>query len=161
MVADAIPPPPPAPKSTIPPDPQAARMKSLANVIATTAALVGAFGALMKPTDNSATKAGYEQLAVSLKAISEENAKLHDDQVALRSYLDGYVKAQDQKSRDIADATVAVATAAPSAGARAKPPPQAVAAAAAPPSPAPPDPGPRPPVVQPPTFDQVVQKAAK
>lgn len=66
----------------------ALKLKSLANVIATVAALVVGIGGFFKPQDQSVTKAAYQELSTAVKKLSEDNAKNHDDIVALRAYLE-------------------------------------------------------------------------
>jgi hypothetical protein len=83
--------------SSIPPsDPKAQQLKSWANIIATTAALVTAVGALLKPADTTATKNTYEQLKASIEETNNVVKQDHDDMVALHNYLQGYFASNTQ-----------------------------------------------------------------
>jgi hypothetical protein len=81
-----------------PPDPKAQRLKSWANIIATTAALVTAVGALIRPQDQTATKNAYEQLKTSIEQTNQNVQSNHDDVVALHNYLQGYFASNAQVS---------------------------------------------------------------
>ncbi len=69
-------------------------LKGWAAIIASIAALVTAVGAILKPTDTSATKATYETLSKAVKDNSEAAARNHDDLVALRAYMEGMRQSQ-------------------------------------------------------------------
>jgi hypothetical protein len=140
-------------------DPTNPRVRSLTNIVVTATALITAITALVKPQDTSVTKASYEELAASLKTMGEQNAKLHDDQVALRSYIDGYVKAKQQQDVELAKETASAveATTSPSTAPAGpvlpvKPPPA---------PPPPPQVSPKPTAVTPPPFASVEQKAKR
>ena len=76
--------------SDYPTDPKAQRLKSWANIIATTAALLGAVVALYKPQDQSVNKVSYEQLKSEIEHVNADVKQNHDDIVALHNYLLGY-----------------------------------------------------------------------
>ncbi len=77
-------------EESIPPkDPKAQRIRSWANVIATSAALITAFGALFRPQDMTVNKASYDELKKAVEQLSVDNAKNHDDIVSMRSYMEG------------------------------------------------------------------------
>lgn len=76
-------------ESDPPKDVHASRLKSLGTLIAALAALVTATGAYFKPQDHSVSKVTYEELTKSIKELSDEGDKNHDDIVALRGYIEG------------------------------------------------------------------------
>ena len=53
-----------------------ARARGLATLLAALAGLVTAVGAYRKPRDDSATKAAYETLAVSIDVLSDEHERM-------------------------------------------------------------------------------------
>lgn len=122
-----------------------AKAKSAALVITAAAGLVAAITAHTKPRDDSATKASYEALAKDIKKVSQETGKLHDDVVALRAYVDGYMRAKP----DIA--LPAGSSSRPSA-------PVVVIATVTKKAPAPPDLGARPPEADPAAFEDIAPK---
>ena len=65
----------------------AARAKAYGTVIAAVGGLVTASAAILKPRDDSATKASYTALATGLEKLGAETTQNHDDLVALRGYL--------------------------------------------------------------------------
>jgi len=71
-------------------DPKAQRIKSWANVIATTAALLTAVAAINKPQDQTVSKNTYEQLKSAIEHTNQDVKENHDDMVALHNYLLGY-----------------------------------------------------------------------
>ena len=71
-------------------DPKAQRLKSLANVIATTAALLAAVTALIKPQDQTVNRNTYDQLKNAIEHTNQDVKQNHDDMVALHNYLLGY-----------------------------------------------------------------------
>lgn len=73
-----------------PTDPKAQRLKSWANIIATTAALLTAVAAVFKPQDQTVNRNTYEQLKASIESTNEDVKRNHDDMVVLHSYLQGY-----------------------------------------------------------------------
>ncbi len=79
---------------SIPPtDPKAQQLKSWANIIATTAALVTAIMAIVKPQDQTVNRNTYDQLKTSIEQTNQEIKQNHDDMVALHNYLTGYFAA--------------------------------------------------------------------
>ena len=79
-----------SPSSIPPTDPKAQRLRSLANIIATTAALLTAVAAIFKPQDQTVNRATYEQLKGSIEQTNQYVKQEHDDTVALHNYLTGY-----------------------------------------------------------------------
>ena len=75
--------------SDAPKDPVASRIKSLGALVMAIAALVTATGAWFKPQDHSVNKASYEELSKTIKELSDQGDKNHDDVVALRGYVEG------------------------------------------------------------------------
>lgn len=73
-----------------PPDPKAQRLKSWANIIATTAALLTAVAAIFKPQDQTVSRNTYEQLKTAIEQTQQDVKQNHDDMVALHNYLAGY-----------------------------------------------------------------------
>lgn len=70
-----------------------ARMRASATLLTALTGLVIAVGAAVKPRDDSATRESYDTLAKAVQEISRENETQHDDLVALKAYLDGFVRA--------------------------------------------------------------------
>lgn len=145
-------------ESDPPKDVHASRLKSLGTLIAAIAALVTATGAYFKPQDHSVNKASYEEITKTLKEMSDQTDKNHDDIVALRGYMEGVAASRSAPlpvtfppdagaatphvlSSPSASTTVAYVQLPP------KPPPPPVHTAARP--------------QDPPSFDAVVQKASK
>jgi hypothetical protein len=76
---------------SIPPtDPKAQRLRSWANIIATSTALLTAAIAVIKPQDQTVAKNSYEQLKTSIEQTNEAVKQNHEDMVALHNYLQGY-----------------------------------------------------------------------
>src|SRR5512135_1124557 len=73
-----------------PSDPKAQQLKSWANIIATTAALLTAVAAIFKPQDQTVNRNTYEQLKTSIEQTNQDVKQTHDDMVALHNYLAGY-----------------------------------------------------------------------
>lgn len=71
----------------LPKDPWAARARAWGTVIAAVGGLLTAAAAILKPRDDSATKASYVALAGGLEKLGAETTQNHDDLVALRGYL--------------------------------------------------------------------------
>jgi hypothetical protein len=78
-------------ESNPPHDAKTARLKSIATIVASLAALVTALGAYFKPTDHSVTKSSYEELTSVLKGISDQVDKDHEDLTELRGYVEGVI----------------------------------------------------------------------
>ncbi len=75
-----------------PGDVHASRLKSLGTLVAAMAALVAAIGSWFKPQDQSVNKASYEALSASMKDLSDQVDKDHDEIVALRGYTEGALR---------------------------------------------------------------------
>jgi hypothetical protein len=76
--------------SVPPTDPKAQQLRSWANIIATTTALLTAVVAIVKPQDQTVSRNTYEQLKTSIEQTNESVKQNHDDMVALHNYLQGY-----------------------------------------------------------------------
>lgn len=159
------------------------RLKHAASLVASLVALVTAVSAFVKPQDQSVNQESYEQLSASIKQLSEQQQKNHDDLVALRGYTEAAV--QLAASPEVAVVAVdagagrpSVPTARPVVRIR-RPPPAASASAGvlshvefsdagtfvahnmvAEPLPEPPPLSDSPKPVDPPSFPDVVRKAA-
>lgn len=72
-------------------------VKEWVTLVTALTALVAAIGAAFKPQDQTSTKMSYETLAKAVQEASAATARNHDDLVALRSYLEGYMEAQQPK----------------------------------------------------------------
>ena len=66
-------------------------LKNMTALIIAITALVAACSSFFKPRDDRATEPSYETINKSLKDLSDENQRQHDDLVALRAYIDGVV----------------------------------------------------------------------
>jgi hypothetical protein len=66
-------------------------LKNMTALIIAVTALIAACSSFFKPRDDRATEASYETIGQSLKDLSDENERQHDDLVALRAYIDGVV----------------------------------------------------------------------
>lgn len=134
-----------------------ARMKASATLLTAVTGLVIAVGAAVKPRDDSATRESYDTLAKSVQDIGRENETQHDDLVALKAYLDGFLRASSVNSGQWSVRADAGAT--PSAPSSAPSSPNAAAASAAPPLPASPKLADKPKPVTPPPFREIREKA--
>jgi hypothetical protein len=78
-------------EDSVPPtDPKAQRLRSWANIIATSTALLTAAIAVIKPQDQTVNKATYEQLKTSIEQTNEAVRQNREDMTALHNYLQGY-----------------------------------------------------------------------
>ncbi len=109
-------------ESDRPTDPKAQRLKSWANIIATTAALIAGVAGILKPQDQTAGRQSYNELKSAIEQSSKDDRQNHDDIVALRNFLDGYLNATGK--------TVALPTSSP-------PPPPPAGSPSPSPSPSP------------------------
>lgn len=75
-----------------PPNPRAERIKMWANVISTAAALIIAIAAAIKPPDGGAAEQVYQENVRQIQLLHEEQVKQHEDIMALRRYLDDYLR---------------------------------------------------------------------
>ncbi len=76
--------------SVPPTDPKAQRLRSWANIIATSTALLTAAIAVIKPQDQTVNKNTYEQLKTSIEQTNEAVKQNREDMMALHNYLQGY-----------------------------------------------------------------------
>ena len=60
------------------------------NVIATVAAVLMGLASILKPAD-PANQASYDELKKAVEKNSQDIARAHDDTVALKNYLEGYM----------------------------------------------------------------------
>jgi hypothetical protein len=72
-----------------------AKLNAYRNIILAVAALATAIGSWFRPTDTTATKNSFDWTSKKIEELSENEVKTHEDIVALRGYLDGYVKGQE------------------------------------------------------------------
>jgi hypothetical protein len=147
-------------------------LKGWAAIIAAFAALVTAISAFLRPPQEPAARAAYETLAVAVKENSQQNAKNHDDIEGLRAFLEGYIRGNGRtpelSSMDAGTVptppvpTVTVHPLASSSASTVRPASSRPVASALSMGgmgrPAPPTIGPRPPVWEPPSFNQVQSK---
>jgi hypothetical protein len=61
-------------------------------LITSVPALVTSIAAFRRPADTAPAKAVYEQLAKDVRELSDQNRRNHEDLVAMRNYLDGYLR---------------------------------------------------------------------
>lgn len=156
-------PPPPVPSplvvSSVPPNAKGWRQVPtryyVALLVALTTMLTSAT-AFLRPNETSARKS-YDLLSKALEAEAKSNAQNHDDIVALRGYLEGYVK-----SRELPHSlAVESATPPPDRPHAAVPPPQTVVKVTPVEKPPPPPPlgtTSPPPRFHPPAYEQVTGK---
>ena len=81
--------------SSSPPEPFGSvslKLRSWVNIVATLMALGAGTAAFAKPTDTSVTQASYEELKKAIEANARDNKQNHEDILALRNFLDGYLK---------------------------------------------------------------------
>lgn len=90
---------------------QKSKWAHVASVATASAAIVAAVLSYLKDRPETKAKASYEVLAQKLDGIAAEQKKLHEDDVALRNYLDGYLRAMRDKTNDNTTSAVAAASA--------------------------------------------------
>jgi hypothetical protein len=80
-----------------PTDPRAQQLKSWANIIATSAALITAFAAILRPQDQTVNKNTYEQMRMELEKTNlnvqqnhDDIMMIHNDEIANHNYLTGF-----------------------------------------------------------------------
>lgn len=66
-----------------------ARVKSLAGLITSVAALAVATGSLIRTPEEKGARSAYGELSIAVRELSESVAKQHDDLVAVRAYVAG------------------------------------------------------------------------
>ena len=72
------------------------RAKSVATLVTALTALILAVSGILRPQDQTVTKAVYSELAEATKRNSLQIQHQHDDLTALRAWLEGYEKAQHE-----------------------------------------------------------------
>ena len=72
------------------------RANAMKGIILAISALAASAASFFKPPDVSAAKNSFEHTSKQIETISAVSIQNHDDIVALRGYLEGYVKAQSQ-----------------------------------------------------------------
>jgi hypothetical protein len=136
----------------------------MATVLTALAGLLTAGHAAMKPRDDTATKATYEQLTIEINALSKTVIEQHASLVALRAYVDGLTRAGLDRGEGIGLGSVGTlghgAGSGRLGGAPKRPAASAPKAASAPPPMPPPPMPPPPPVAEakasaPPSFDEL------
>jgi hypothetical protein len=73
-----------------------AKLNAYRNVILAVAALATAVGSWFRPTDTSATKTTFDWTSKKIEELSANDIKIQQDMVAMRNFLEGYMKAQNQ-----------------------------------------------------------------
>lgn len=73
-----------------------AKANAARNLILAVAALATAVGSWFRPTDTTATKNSFSWTSTKIEELSSNEVKMHEDITALRGYLEGYVKGQQQ-----------------------------------------------------------------
>lgn len=126
-----------------------ARVKASATLLTAITGLILAVAAVVKPRDDSATRESYEVLSKAVQAISAENESQHDDLVALKAYVDGFVRGAGAPKVEASSSPVSSSSPASSSSVT-------IAVVHPPPSPKLAD---KPKPVNPPTFREVREKA--
>ena len=140
-------------------------VKSAKELIIAITALALTLGFSFKKPDEPDAKVGYEELSTAVKSNSEAIAKMHDDIVALHSYVDGLhgipmVKYGAAPSASVATTSMASSSSDPvpvrvrPLGSSSAVPPSSAKPVVALPEP----PGPRPPIFQPRGFGNAPKK---
>jgi hypothetical protein len=149
-------PPPTSMSNSTPPEARGfvARVKASVTLLTAITGLVVATGAILKPRDDTATRESYDTLAKAVQEIGKENETQHDDLVALKAYVDGFVRGAGASK---IEPTPASSGPAASTGSAPTPPALvSIAVVRTPPSPTLAD---KPKPVNPPTFREVREKA--
>jgi hypothetical protein len=84
------------------------KLAHLASILTAVAAIVAAVLSYMKERPETKAKASYEVLSQKLDALAAEQKKLHEDDVALRGYLDGYLGGMRERTNETTSAVAAV-----------------------------------------------------
>jgi len=69
-----------------------AKLNAYRNLILAVAALITAIGSWFRPTDTTATKMSFEWTSDKLEKLSTNDVKNHEDVVALKAYMEGYIE---------------------------------------------------------------------
>ena len=77
------------------------RANAMKGVILAVSALAASAASFFKPPDVSAAKNSFEHTSKQIETISAVSIQNHDDIVALRAFLEGYVRAQKSGSENI------------------------------------------------------------
>lgn len=75
-----------------PPNQRHERFKMWANIISTAAALIIAIAAAVKPQSGGASEQTYKETIRQLQILHDDDVKQHSDIMALRKYLDDYLR---------------------------------------------------------------------
>jgi hypothetical protein len=89
---------------------QKSKLAHVASIATAVAAIVAAVLSYIKERPETKAKAGYETLVQKLDTLALEQKKLHDDDVALRNYLDGYLKGVRDRTNEATSNLSSVAT---------------------------------------------------
>lgn len=87
---------------------QKSKWAHVASIATALAAIVAAVFSYIKERPETKAKASYELLAQKLDTLAAEQKKLHDDDVALRNYLDGYLRGVRERTNETTSAVAAV-----------------------------------------------------
>lgn len=70
------------------------KLNAYRNIILAVAALATAIGSWFRPTDTTATKNSFDWSSKKIEELSDNEIKMKQDMVALRNYVEGYVRGQ-------------------------------------------------------------------
>lgn len=91
---------------------QKSKLAHVASIATSVAAIVAAVLSYVKDRPETKAKASYETLSQKLDALAIEQKKLHDDDMALRSYLDGYLRGVRERTNETTSAVAAASASA-------------------------------------------------
>lgn len=91
---------------------QKSKLAHVASIATSVAAIVAAVLSYVKDRPETKAKASYETLSQKLDALAVEQKKLHDDDMALRSYLDGYLRGVRERTNETTSAVAAASASA-------------------------------------------------
>jgi hypothetical protein len=75
------------------------KANAMKGVLLAVSALAASVASFFKPQDTTATKNSYEHTAKQIETLSAVSVQNHDDIIALRSFLEGYVRAQKPETK--------------------------------------------------------------
>ncbi len=131
------------------------RLKHIGTIATAVAAIVTALVALLREPPEPRARASYDVLSKKVEELQAAQKQQHDDTVAMRGYLDGYLKSLRDGQKALAEAPAPPV--APSGRKPVSAPPAAAALSAVPPPPSLPSPKARPDLEAPPDFAQLAK----
>lgn len=137
------------------------RLKSIGTIATAIAAIVTAiFAAFVKQPEEPQARASYDVLAKKVEELQAGQKQQHDDAVAMRAYLEGYLKALRQGQKKLSElppapAPTPIRTSGRNPASTSPPTVTATAAVQVPPPPSLPEPKAKPPLEAPPDFGQL------